>query len=33
VLADLLADHDPETARFVAVVLGDAAVSAEEKRR
>lgn len=32
-LANLLADHDPETARFVAVVLGDAAVSAEEKRR
>lgn len=32
-LTDLLADHDPETARFVAVVLGDAAVSAEEKRR
>ena len=33
VLANLRVDDDPETARFVAVVLGDASVSAEEKRR
>jgi hypothetical protein len=33
VIAHLLADDRPETARFVAEVLGDASVTAEDKRR